>query len=504
MDTIDKILADLYSYDPGFKAHETELKKIISKLLAEKPNTQFDPLFAESLRKKLLIQAEIMEPTTQKNFFFSRKLSLAFSGVLLLAVVFLGTKYIQQQNSNKQTKLASNEIFSGKINIQNLKANAFGKLNIQNDGQGQNMDTSARPQSGGGGGGASNATAMMVTAPTSESASLKMAPGYGGDSLIYPYKQVVYKYKGEDFTIENPEVTVYKKSNNPISAGIFAQALSSMNFGVFDLNSFSNVKLQNLSFSEDKDFGYSFYINMEDGSMGISENWMKWQTPDRLCRDVACSEKYRLKASDIPADSEVISIAEGFLAEHGINRGNYGEARVDDYWRQDLARATDPSQIWIPDVVNVVFPLVVEGKTVYDESGQTTGLSVSVNVRVKKVSSVYDLSELNFDASGYTAETDVKKLITLAETGSFRNYPMPYAAEGMTQPEKVEIGLGSPKIELVRFYSYTAMTNEQVLVPSLVFPVLDTSTEPYMYYPKNIVIPLVTDVIQNGDYQIMR
>jgi hypothetical protein len=55
---INQILQELYKYDPEFMKHEKELKEILGQMLQSAPNTKFDPLFAESLRKKILIRAE--------------------------------------------------------------------------------------------------------------------------------------------------------------------------------------------------------------------------------------------------------------------------------------------------------------------------------------------------------------------------------------------------------------------------------------------------------------
>ncbi len=71
---IKNILQDLYSYDPEFMKHEDRLKSILEELIKSKPDTQFDPSFAESLRQKLAIQAETQTETQTNKF----NLNLAF------------------------------------------------------------------------------------------------------------------------------------------------------------------------------------------------------------------------------------------------------------------------------------------------------------------------------------------------------------------------------------------------------------------------------------------
>ncbi len=505
-DKIQEILNDLYAYDKSFMQHEEELKKIISHLLKAKPDTKFDTLFAQKLRQELIFKTTHMESkTTFWQNFTASKFSFALSGALAIAVVILGAQYSKQQN--QITKVASQELFSGKVAIENLSKNAFGKLDLQN------LSTPERNQSGGGGSTSMNTVSSVPVQdasdplPPTASKAMGMGGGGGGTSMIYPSYQVKYVYKGEKFTIENPEAEVYKKIKSPLNANAFKDALNSLNFGALNLKSFSNLAVQNLSFAEDKDFGYAFNINFQEGMFSISENWEKWQTSDRTCTEPDCYEKYRLKPSDIPADNELIAIADSFLDTHGINKENYGAPVVQNYWRTELLRASDPSQIWIPDVSNVVYPLKVNGQEVYDQYGNKTGLTVSVNVRVKKVSGLYDLNEQKFQASTYAAETDADKLIKLAEQGGFNyGYPMPLMEEANNNVITQEVSLGSPTLALVKYYSYKDGKNEELLIPSLVFPVTSQIKEPFYYYNQSVVIPLVSEVISgfDGPVKIMR
>jgi len=506
-DKIQEILNDLYAYDKSFMQHEEELKKIISHLLKAKPDTKFDVLFAQKLRQELIFKTTHMEPkTTFWQNFTASKFSFALSGVLAIAVVILGAQYSKQQTQT--TKVASQELFSGKVTIENLSKNAFGKLDLQNSATGE------RNQSGGGGGMGGDLASSNITMTTPASDALPPAVskaigigGGGGTSMIYPSYQVKYVYKGEKFTIENPEAEVFKKIKTPLNPDIFQNALNSLNFGALNLKSFSNLAVQNLSFVEDKDFGYAFNINFQEGMFSISENWEKWQAPDRTCTEPDCYERYRLKPSDIPADNELIAIADSFLETHGINKENYGAPVVQNYWKAELLRASDPSQIWIPDVSNVVYPQKVNGQEVYDQYGNKTGLNVSVNVRVKKVSGLYDLNEQKFQASTYAAETDTDKLIKLAEQGGFNyGYPMPLLEKSNSNVITQEISLGSPTLALVKYYSYKDGKNEELLIPSLVFPVTSQIKEPFYYYNQSVVIPLVSEVISgfDGPVKIMR
>src|SRR3989344_3404472 len=144
-DKIQEILNDLYAYDKNFMKHEKELKKIIEHLLQVKPDTKFDAQFAQKLKAELMFKTTNMEPKISfwQNF-TAAKFNFALSGVLAIAVVILGAQYNKQQTQNT-AKVASQELFSGKVAIENVSKNAFGKLDLQN------MATDERNQSGGGG-----------------------------------------------------------------------------------------------------------------------------------------------------------------------------------------------------------------------------------------------------------------------------------------------------------------------------------------------------------------
>ena len=62
-----------------------------------------------------------------------------------------------------------------------------------------------------------------------------------------------------------------------------------------------------------------------------------------------------------------------------------------------------------------------------------------------------------------------------------------------------EVTLGSPTIALVKYFSYKDNKTEELLVPSLIFPVIGQIKEPFYYYNQNVVIPLVSEVIQSFD-----
>jgi hypothetical protein len=262
------------------------------------------------------------------------------------------------------------------------------------------------------------------------------------------------------------------------------------------MGSFSSLKVQNVNLAEDKDFGYMISSNVQEGSIFISQNWLKWPQPYKLCTgDTACIDQNRINISEALPDSEVIKIAQAFVKAHGIDLGSYGEAEVTDTWRIEYQKMADKSQFYIPESANVLFPLKVASKYIYDEGGNKTGINVSVDYRHKKVSGVANLTSQTYQASNYPAETDATRVFKLVEQGGSWGYGYPLAERAPNSEERI-IEVGTPKKEYVLFSNYSSSQANFLLVPSLIFPIVKTPDDQNYYYQKNIVVPLAKELLE--------
>jgi hypothetical protein len=277
-----------------------------------------------------------------------------------------------------------------------------------------------------------------------------------------------------------------------------------------NLGSFSSLKVQNINLAEDKDFGYMISSNVQEGSIYISQNWLKWPQPYKLCTgETSCIDQNQINISQVLPDSEVIKIAQDFIKSHGISLASYGEPEVTDTWRIEYEKMADKSQFYIPESANVLFPLKVNGNFVYDESGSKTGMNLSVDYRQKKVSGAGNITSQTYQASNYAAETDAAKIIKVVEQGGYwgNPYPVPMKQSSvsetlpqpgiMPQPEtkEIEIQVGTPKKEYVLFSNYSNNQANYLFVPSLIFPIINTFQDTNYYYPKNIVVPLAKELL---------
>jgi len=510
---IKKILEDLYQLDSSFKQHEEALVSLIENILKSKPDTKFDAAFAAQLRQQLQAKATVL---SQKPGFSSlnamQKIVYLFAGIAAIALIVFTVKNnnVVKNSTLSQNNSSTTRSLFGDQTIHKVGSNSFGSLVLTDNGG--TLSGAGATGMGGGGGNKPQTMAAPQTAPSATESSPNsavspkmMAPiggmgggGVAGMPIMPPNIQYTYKYAGGDFTVPD-QVTVYKKNSMTGSGVSAADVLKSLNFGLVDMGTFSNLTVQSFNLAENKQYGYMFYVDLSNNNISINQNWYQWPDPMRDCQTDACYQQNRVKISDIPADSEVVSIADSFLKDHNISTDHFGKPVVQNQWRQSYEAAADKSQFYIPDVISVVYPLQIDGKTVYDEAGNETGLMVSVNIRFKKVTDLSNLSSLSFDASDYGAITGTKELISQAENGGYHGVINYY---GSSLAERKTIELDTPSIQLIAMYQYTDGQTGMLYVPSLVFPIKEIPKDQY-FYKQNIIVPLVKGLVNDNPVQIM-
>ena len=265
MKDINKIIKDLYSLDPEFKNHEQELMRIIKDILESKPDTKFDKVFARKLRAQLLGE----EPSQTHQYSILQNINniinnmtniYKYAGAVAVVVIVVAVGAYSTQRGS--VKLA----FTPEIN--KVESGAFGSL-VEQDGEGTDQaladgealtfnsgitpkttSSIAAPIAGigaGGGGG----TPPVASAKGEGIASSEMAD----QRMIMPYPQTSFsfKYTGEDFTLEDTIVTVMRRKTGSDAGDAVVDQVKGINWGLLNLSSFSQAKMENISFKEDKD-----------------------------------------------------------------------------------------------------------------------------------------------------------------------------------------------------------------------------------------------------------
>lgn len=313
---------------------------------------------------------------------------------------------------------------------------------------------------------------------------------------LYPvpprYEPVVYKYvyKGEEMSSEKEMVDVLKRMKGPagsISSGFISQMAS----GLVDFSKFRNVKARHVSLYEDIDNGYEISFSPAEGFVSMNLNWEK-----RVLLEDSChSEDCRLKLEDVPEDVELISIASAFLDKYGIDTGIYGDPFVDKQWIM-MRTAEEGEPAYVPEYMNVKYPLEIGNGQVYDSGGGKEGLSVGIDIRNKIVSSAYGIYAQNYQSSAYQAETDWNKILEVAGRGG--------VYYGHYEPENakvVEIGLGTPESGFMKYWMRNDEEKavDELVVPALIFPIDEVPGDLEYFYRENVVVPVVREVLKDRE-----
>lgn len=487
---IQKILADLYQIDSSLRSQEGEIIKIINELLAAKPDTKFDENFRQQLRTRIMQKISAMPAKKSSvGWFTVPRFAYALGGLAVLALIILPTLYFTNKNAVNQ---------HANVNIKRLASNAFGSL-VAGQSTGQS-NTAASEQ----------AESLSLTAPSAAPAVDRSGvTGLGGGGSVsvssdsagvavspqmMPIRATNYKfvYKGGDLPQLSDNLDVLKHVTDG-GALTLSSVMANTGLNFIDWSKFSNTKLQNISFTEDRNNGYQVYVNFDDGSVSINQNYQKWVGVNGTVQsDIAMPYK-PVKIGDVPSDSKIIDVADSFLRNYGISLVTYGQPFVQNDWRIYYDAAPDKTNYYIPEQFSVIYPLVVNGKEVYDESGNKAGLNVNVNIRQMAAIGVYNLMSQNYQASSYGTEKDSSRIIKLAENGGFRQTYYGYGGNGESQ----EIVLGAPTLGLVQMWFYRDNQNQQLLIPSYIFPITSKPAGAY-YYQNSVVVPVIKDVLDWG------
>ncbi|MBX4197733.1 hypothetical protein KW782_00155 [Candidatus Parcubacteria bacterium] len=420
--------------------------KDIEKFLREaKPDTHFSPVFAARLRDELVVKkSSWLSPYVSLFGTGSFQASLAGALVAIIFITpltYLATRelYVGSDAETYVKNITSGLSLKQQVNSKGM--NAFGKISyIQPSGE---------------------STPAMSAAPTlnaqaaPDPAARSFGKGGAATSMV-----VDYSYTGDDLKLDTEEGKVFMRVKNTEAGKQLAEFIKKSNFGLVDMPSFSSVGLQNIQLFEDKPFGYSINVNFDEGNIYIAPDYRKW--------DVS-QERAPLSASQLPADTDIITIAADFIKQHGIDVSTYGKPIIENKTNEG-------------NVINVTYPLILEDMDVYDESGNAYGLHVGVDLLLKRVVSVSDLTSQVYESSNYPLETNAKKVISAA-TGD---------SKSGTTTETLE--LKTPKRVLMRHFIYSNKgVATELYVPALLFPI--EQKKGIVQYQKNVVVPLIKDAL---------
>ncbi|MFA6992543.1 MAG: hypothetical protein WC269_04680 [Candidatus Gracilibacteria bacterium] len=545
MNDIEKIIEELIEFEPELKTRKKELSLIIKALMESKPDTKFDQNFAKNLRAKLLTYQSINKTTNPNPM---KKLSYILSGALVVAIVgsagYFGMNYV------KTAQKFERKLISMTPTIVSVKENAFGPLlptqEVPIGGFPEGLSSFSKGEGLGGGGGGGGGT-PAVTSTTVEPAatydggddalddraevsldkqdsaiaesspdvsdaanSTGIAPQVAPDSpKLIPadtlpvieemYWPTVYTYV-YDGTLDVPtdKVSVLKRiiGENKKDGG-FINLLKNLGFNMMNLDKLQNPYIDYIGISEDKDFGYSISATLSDESFSISQNYKRWPQ----CYTQECWESQKpITLSDIPDDTTLISKAKNFLKEYDISVDGLGDPFVDSYFKTDYKRAiAEGFEPYMPDTLNVTFPLKLNNMYVYYDGGNKSGISVNYSLREDKIAGAWNFTSQNYEDSKYKPAS--KEMVqTILEKGGLNNYLWAYSPLPGEKVKEVTVKLKNPERGYMRYWNYDEGQGEELLVEALIFEIETPAEDPYMYQ-QFVTVPLAKEIIDNAKVQ---
>ncbi len=492
---LNEILKEIYLIDSSLKKEEEKIKSLIENMISTQPEVKINDEFVANLKERIFTEINNMESKKEPKILFWQKLTYVSAGVVVVILLSLLVfpNFIDRDFKTERDK-----------RIALLDERAFGDLNVELS----ESDTGDSIES-------------MVGQRTDDTvmglgASSDSMPSQVEDISIMPYpveqKNYRYVYEGnllEEIDLSKISNLVYKREIENNSARQVADRLSTTPNLPINLNNFSHKEVRHISINEEKDYGYSISLNLANNTLSIYSNWQKWPQPYKDCYDRECIENLKLGASDMLSENQLISIANNFVNDYEIDLGDYGLAQVSD---ETITRITNPknnTEHNYPQEVFVVYPLIINNKETVDSYGKKEGIKVAINIRERKVSSVYNINYSRLVSSSYDLINNLENIEPLLYRGGLS--PDIYRKNDL---EEIEIKLNNPKIALVRTWipsTDVSRGSAEIFIPSLVFPIKETPNQ--YFYRQQVVIPLTKEVFEAslerlenqrlGDYDIL-
>lgn len=471
--SIQDILQDVYEADPTLRAQEAELKKTIKAMLKAKPNAEPDVLFVQRLRERVLTEFSSMPKRSSWTSFFQTPMHAALGSAVITAIVIAPLTYTLTRGGNPFSTLTS------ATQTTRLAERAFGTLNAtQQTGKGG---------SGGGGNRVAMDAALSSVAPVAEGTSEKMMPPDAAmDSYIMEPMDIT-KYIYHPPTIPEIEdvANVYRRNASSISLPSF----SNVTFNGVSLSAFSNLSARSVSLKENRKNGYELTLNADDGSLYIGQNWEQWTQP---------SDWSPLSAEDMLTEEQTVNAANAFAAQYKLPTERFGTPIVQNNDIRFAATSVARGEMaYYPEMVNVIYPMTIQGVPVWEEYGAPYGMTISVSMRTKQVISANIPAITSLDTSSYDLETNTERLTSIVERGGLYEW----VPEQATQTVDVEL---EDAEQVYMFYSrWVDNKNEVLFVPALRFHI-GTSSDDQPVWKSQVIIPLVKDLLDEQQQPTIR
>lgn len=445
--SLKPLLEELYAADPTLRRHEADVIALIEQMRVSQPKGQPDADFIKRLRVSVL--ERIATPAPRPIW---TKLVMWAAPVAAVALVAFLVRPSPKSN---------NQIQSGHgVTIATVGDAAFGTLGL--------TATKSTTASG----------REAAVAPTANGAGV--ATDTQSSSMIAQPSFVATVFTPPS-TYSLPSLPVLRRD---AALDGMTGLLSTMSLSQIQLSSFTNVQLDYVTLSEQKEHGYTITIDRKNGQISLYKNY----SGDVIAvKEMATNSPSN--STPMPADGAIITTANQFLGDHGISRQGLAEPIVRKDWQMyKLMIDSASSSAYSPSDVTVVYPWVLGGVPVVDDGGQPYGLMVVVHLADMTVTSVSNIVPLSFTSSNYDLVTATSQLADVIKRGGVYGYVPDTAATTNS------VQLGAPTaVYTVSRYQLNS-DDADVLVPALSFPVPDDKVS--VAGRSFVIVPVVKQLLE--------
>lgn len=431
---IDQLLDELYVIDPSLRGHESQVRAALVRLMRQSPSFTLSPTTIQTIQTSMMEQ----QPVEKRKLAWPALIGIPSIAAAVVAGFLLYPKSPTPNSSGS----------SKGVTITAKGSSAFGAFV---DGTRVNANRNALATS-----------ESDVATPTKDSGAGMILPSGASASFVY----------ADQITI--PQLPVLQRtkgfsSNASLSAG-----------GLLNLGTIDGLRVDTLSASQQTADGYYVSIDYRDGNVSMYKNsglFKSMAEPAVL----GTREGVSSVAPDVSTMSKTsaVSAAKTFAQTHGISTAGYADPFVQVWSGQTV------SDEKVPAPAVVVFPLVLNGQPVYDESGNRYGLQMTVDQN-GDVLSVYNLTTLQFTSSTYAVTTDTKAISDYLARGG-------WMWSGISSGAK-KYSVDAPTSGyVISRYSVDQTTNEYY-VPALIFPV--KAADQLSTGRTSIVVPVLDSLLK--------
>lgn len=312
------------------------------------------------------------------------------------------------------------------------------------------------------------------------------------DMMMPAYENIAYtySYSGTLPKIDSNTLPLYKKNSIAFTNQDTASFIRNLHIDWLNTAAFQNAGITNINISEDREFGYNIWIDFAAWNVNIYQNYTMW--PQAKCYNNRCETLAKLTKKDIPSNESLIALTDAFFKQYGINRSTYWIPHIDSAWRTTYARSIEDGTVWfIPEIYTVTYPIILDGKNLYEEFGGYKWLMFTIDLRSMRISGVSWLEKYNLESSEYPIIQDSEILNKMISSGWRR---MMWGKSTWSW-KIIPISLKDPVIGYIRIsWEWKNGISTDFFVPAYIFRVDNKPQDAFI--SDTVVIPIVDGFTQ--------